>query len=367
MKHLLFFTVLSLCIQPLLAQSVSVSVAEEHSGIGSNQIVLKSGAANISAGELSVSGNTITGTLSWSVSPEGNKIGAMTANGAVTYRMLDYNGNSIADTELEFFNAADESIAVYQFNDGRAVTRDNIANFSFFDAGGSLLYSVSNSSQSSGGEQVSRLAADDAGKTVVLYNPVISFGNRTGSRAQLVYGEGNVEEFFRSDSREIKEVRVMEGGLYITVLTSGGSSDRVHVYDRFGNELHAMDLDTERLGVTLSGNGEFLTAYGEGRVQVFNIITGQNVGSSSSRTTILYGKYMPEDETIFAFGGNVSGSSISDATVIAVHVGRRQIARTNLDTVPVIRDRDHFSVIRTSAGRYRMEGLNQDFVIRTSF
>ena len=102
-------------------------------------------------------------------------------------------------------------------------------------------------------------------------------------------------------------------------------------------------------------------------MQVFNILTGQTVGSSSSRTTILYGKYMPEDETIFAFGGNVSGSSVSDATVIAVHVGRRQIARTNLDTVPVIRNRDHFAVTRTSAGLYRMEGLNQDLIIRTSF
>ena len=128
-----------------------------------------------------------------------------------------------------------------------------------------------------------------------------------------------------------------------------------------------MDLERERLGVTLSGSGEFLTAYGEGRVQVFNIITGQSVGSSSSRTTILYGKYMPEDETIFTFGGNVSGSSVSEATVIAVHVGRRQIARTNLNTVPIIRHRDHFTVTRTSAGHYRMKGLNQDLLIRTSF
>lgn len=367
MKHLLFFAALSLCVHPLLAQSVSVSVAEEHSGIERDQVVLKSGTATVSAAQLSVKGNNITGTLSWSLSSEGNKIGAMTANGTVAYRMIDYNGNSIADTELEFFNAADESIAVYQFSDGRAVARDNIANFTFIDAGGSVLYSVSNSSQSSGGEQISRLAADTAGKTIVLYNPVISLGSQTGSRAQLVYGEGDVAEFFRSDSREIKEVRVMEGGLFITVLTSGGGSDRVHVYDRFGNELHMMDVETERLGATLSGNGEFLTVYGEGRVQVFNIITGETVGSSSSRSAILFGKYIPEDEIIIVFGGNVSGSSVSDATVIAVHVGRRQIARTDMNITPVLRDKDHFSVTRTSAGNYRMKGLNQDFIIRTSF
>ncbi|PWN06185.1 hypothetical protein [Rhodohalobacter mucosus] len=367
MKHLLVFAVLSLSIQSVIAQSVTVSIADGQAGRTDDQVVLKSGVAEVTGSDLSVKGNRVTNTMSWSVSPGGNKIGAMTRNGMVAYRMLDYYGNSVANTELEFFNSSDESIAVYQFDDGRAVARDNIANFTFFDADGSVVYSISNSSQSSGGEQISRLAADPEGKTIVLYNPVISYDSRTGSRAQIVYGQGDVTEFFRSDSREIKQVRVADDGLFITVLTSGQASDRVHVYDRFGNEIHTMDLEPERLGVTLSGRGEFLTAYGAGRVQVFNIITGERVGSSSSRTAILYGEYIPEDETILVFGGNASGSSVADATVIAVHVGRRQIARTNLDRTAVMREKDYLSIVRTSTGTYRMKGLNQELEIRTSF
>jgi hypothetical protein len=367
MKHLLTIVVLLFCIQTLSAQSVSVSIAEEHAGINSNQIVLKSGAASVTSAEIIVNETSIASPLSWSVSPDGNKLGIMTVNGGVSYRMVDYNGNPVADTNLEFFNASDESIAVYQFNDGRAVTRDNIANFTFFDADGTVLYSVSNSSQSSEGEQISQLAADPSGKTIVLYNPVISYGSRTGSRAQVVFGNNEVNEFYRSDSREIEQVRVTGDGSYITVLASGGGSDVAYVYDRFGNELHEMQIDSERTGVSLSGSGEYLTAYGAGRVQVFNIATGESVGSSSSRTTILYGEYVPQDDIILAFGGNVSGSTVSDASVVAVHVGQRQIARSDLSTTPAIRQSEGFSLTRLSAGRYRLSGLNQHLVIQTSF
>lgn len=367
MKHLLTIVILLLSIQTLSAQSVSVSTADEHAGINANQVALKSGAASVTATEIRINETSVASPLSWSVSPDGNKLGIMTINGAVSYRMIDYNGNPVAETNLEFFNANDESISVYQFNDGRAVTRDNIANFTFFDAGGSVLYSVSNSSQSTEGEQISELAADPSGRTIVLYNPVISYGSRTGSRAQIVFGNNEVSEFFRSDSREIEQVRVTDDGSFITVLASGGGNDVAYVYDRFGNELHEMQIDSERTGVSLSGSGEYLTAYGEGRVQVFNIATGESVGSSSSRTTILYGEYVPQDDIILAFGGNVSGSTVSDASVVAVHVGQRQIARSDLSTAPVIRQGDGFSLTRLSSGRYRLSGLNQHLIIQTSF
>ncbi|MDX1590344.1 MAG: hypothetical protein R3283_00155 [Balneolaceae bacterium] len=367
MKLLLTLAVFLFWLPTLSAQSVSVSFGGGQGAISNNQIALKSGTATVQASGITVNETRVNSPVSWSVSPDGSKLGIMKTNGGISYTLLDHNGNRIAESALEFFNMGDESIAVYQFNDGRAVTRDNIANFTFFDAGGSVLYSVSNSSQSSGGEQISQLSADPSGKTIVLYNPVISYGARTGSRAQLVLGNNNVREFFRSDSRKIEHVHVTNDGLFISVLVAGGGEDRVYVYDRFGNELHQMGIDSERTGVTLSGNGEYLTAYGAGRVQVFNIATGESVGSSSSRTTILYGEYIPRDDIILAFGGDVSGSTISDASIVAVHVGQRQIARSDLSVSPSITKNDSFYLNRLSSGRYRLSGLNQDLVIRASF
>lgn len=294
-------------------------------------------------------------------------MGVVSAGESVAYQMLDEEGNTLSDTELEFFDATDRSIAVFQFSDGRAVVRDNIANFTFFDAAGSQQYSISNSSQSSDGESVSELAADPAGKTIVLYNPVISYGSTTGSRARLVIGEEDAVGFYRSDDREIKQLKVTDDGLFISVLTTGGSGDHVNIFDRFGNELYNSELDNGRAGVTLSGMGEFLTVYGEGRVQVYNINTNQSIGSSSSQTPLLYGVYIPEDQTILAYGGNLSGETVSNASIVAVHVGKRQIARSDLPGSPVLRNPDEISIQRNSSNSYRLKGLNRHLNIKTSF
>lgn len=361
---LIAFLVINL---PVSGQSVTVSVANEHAGFTSRQIPLQSGVATLTGNRFTVGDHAVSQPLTWSVSPSGNKIGVISAGGRTAYQVLDANGNTLSDTELEFFDNSDSSIAIFQFNDGRAAARDNIANFTFFDAAGTQRFSISNSSQSRDGEQISELASDAAGKTIVLYNPVISFGSATGSRAQLVFGEDDTDVFFRSSEREIKQLKVTDDGSFITVLTTGGNNDYVHVFDRFGNELYNSELDNGRAGVTLSGKGEFLTVYGEGRVQVFNINTNQSVGSSSSRTPLLYGIYIPEDETIIAVGGNRTGESVSNASLVAVHVGKRQIARSNLPGSPILRNPNEISIQRNSSSRYRLKGLHQHFNISTSF
>lgn len=281
--------------------------------------------------------------------------------------MVNSMGVTLAETDLEFFDTTDETLKVYQFDDGRAVTRDNIANFSFFNSDGTLGFSVSNSSQSSGGEQISELAADPAGRTVVLYNPVISFNGTTGSRARIVYGDQENDLFYRSENRTIKQIQVTPGGSYITLLTSGGNNDRAHVYDRFGNEIYTRDLNGEQTGITLSGNGNFLTVYGSGRVQVFNILNDESIGSSSSRTPLLYAAYLPEDEIILALGGTLSGNSVSGASLIAVHIGKRQIARTEITNSPVVHNPEELIIERISANRYLIKGMNQTFDVHTVF
>src|SRR5690625_6425982 len=67
------------------------------------------------------------------------------------------------------------------------------------------LFSISNSSGSQSGERPSELAADPSGITIALYNPAISYGETTGSRAVLVYGENDTDQFFSSENQEITD------------------------------------------------------------------------------------------------------------------------------------------------------------------
>jgi hypothetical protein len=286
MKYL-FAAVFSLMITlPAVSQSVSVSAVSEHSGYSQSQFPLVSGSISITPGQLTIASTDIFRPAAWGIAPGGSKVGVMKAERYLNYLQFSSSGARIAETELEFFDASDETLAVFQFDDGRAVVRDNVANFTFFDARGEILYTINNSTQSPDGERVSRMASDKNGRTIVLYNPVISYGGATGSRARLVFGDDDFDIFFRSENREISQLRVTPGGSFITMITVSGSAETAHVFDRFGNELSSMDLDEGQLGVTLSGSGEFLTTYSRGRVQVYNLITGERIGSTSSRNPI---------------------------------------------------------------------------------
>jgi hypothetical protein len=350
------------------SQSVSVSAVAEHSGFSQSQFPLASGHIEVSPDQLTIGSTDVFRPAAWAISPKGNRVGVVKAEAALNYMQLGSTGSRLTQTELEFFDTTDRTLAVFQFDDGRAIVRDNVANFTFFDAGGKILYSVSNSTQSPEGERISLLAADPSGKTVVLYNPVISLGGgATGSRARLVFGEDDHDIFFRSDSREIEQLRVSADGSYITMLTKSGSSQRAHIFDRFGNELFTMDPDDTQLGISLSGRGEYLTTYSRGRVQVYNMITGERVGSTSSRNPVLYATFIPQDESIIAFGGNLNNGTISNPTVTVIHVGRRQIAREDLNMNLAAIDLNQLEIEREGANRFLLKGLNRNLRIQSSF
>lgn len=367
MKYLFTILLIVLFSTSALSQSLSVAPASGHANLNQSDFSLFDGAISVSSSQITIGNETIYQPSSWSVSPEGKKIGTLEPIVNLNLIQYDYRGNKLSEKELEFFDTSDETIAIYQFDNGKVITRDNVANFTFFAPGGVTLFSVSNSSQSSGGERVSELASDPSGKTVVLYNPVISYGNNRGSRSSIIFGENERKEFFRSDREEIKTLSVSSDGSYILILTSGAGSEKAHIFDRFGNTLNEISLDEGQTGLSISKGGEYLTSYSRGRVQVYNILNGERIGSTSSRNPVLYAQYIPEDETIIALGGSYSNRLISEPMITAVHVSKRQIARQDITVSLSAISLKKVAVNRQASGRYKMKGLNKDLEITARF
>ncbi|MEX0648201.1 MAG: hypothetical protein WEA56_04045 [Balneolaceae bacterium] len=368
-----FISVFLFILVPAMAypQSVSVSAVSAHSGNNLSSFPLLGGTVTSSNDNIRVQGSSETedfgNVASWTLSPENIKVGLLSRGQELSLSQLDHNGYLLVEKNLEFFDPSDETLAIYMFDDGRAIVRDNVANFSFFDAAGEPQYSVSNSSQSSDGERESQLAADPAGRTIVLYNPVIAYGNQTGSQARLLFGNEDNEVFFRDRNRQVTDVKVSKNGALITLLVTSAGGDEVLVFDRFGSSINSIDLDAGQKGAVLSDNGAYLTVYSGSRAQVYNTLTGERLGSTSSRASIIYASYQPEDETIIILGGSENNLRISDPMITAVHLTQRQIAREDIGLSLSISDMADVTLERQGVNQFRIKGLNQHLDIRTSF
>lgn len=350
------------------ARQLTVSSVSEHASNSQSQYPLDGGIMESDRGSYSIGENDIYNPKSWSVSYYREKAAFLETRGReVILSMFETSGKKLTEKELEFFDSQDETLKVYLFDDGQMATRDNVANFTFFDVTGDQLYSVSNSSQSSEGERESELAADSNGNTIVLYNPVINYGNSRGSQARLVYGEEDHEVFFRDQSAEIIQLKVSESGSYISILTSTGSGYQLHLYDRFGNKLKEHSFDDEQKGVSLSEDAKYVTVYSGGRTQVLDVLSGDRVGSTSSRSPVIYSRYMEDDDVILVFGGRLQGNQIDDPTISAIHVGARQILRENIDESLSIYDMERLSITRLQSNSYQIEGLNRSLRVQAGF
>jgi hypothetical protein len=371
MQYLRFFFLFAFLPVTCLSQSISISAISAHSGNQPGTVPLKEGTITIRGNsvQLTSSNQSVnqTGIAGWAVSDEGLKVGLLRRENGLELSTYDYRGSQITENDMEFFEGGDETLEIYQFDDGRTVVRDNVANFSFFDASGKLIYSVSNSSQSSDGESESKLAADPSGSTVVLYNPIISAGGQTGSRASLVFGPNNTEVFYQGNNREITHLSVNENGTLISLIAGTGSNTQAIVFDRFGNELNRFDFDDTQLGVTPDATETYITAYSSSRIQVYNLITGERLGSASSRQTIIHAQYHPEDEVILAVGGAKNNGRITDPMMMAVHLSKRQIARSDITISVSAHDGSKIRQVRLSPDQYRITGLNQHLDVTTQF
>lgn len=368
LQFILFFTFLAVFVNSVHGQQLSVDSVPEHANLSRDQFPMKGGVAETGSGYVTVGDERVMNPAAWSISHAGHKAVFLEPSGeSLKIVQMDGSGNKLIDRELQFFDTNDETLEIYSFDDGRSVTRDNVANFTFFDPYGEQLYSISNSSQSREGELESRLATDSSGRTVVLYNPVISFGDTRGSSARLVYGEENHEIFYRDQSAEIVELKVSENGSFITVLSATGSGHELHLYDRFGNSLNQFSFDDPLIGANLSGDGKFLTVYSRGRIQVLNTLTGERIGSTSSRSPVLFAAYQPDDDLILSLGGNIRGSRLTEPEITAVHIGQRQIVREEVTGQLSLLNRGRIQIIRLQPNEYRVEGLNRSLQVQAIF
>jgi hypothetical protein len=351
----------------LQSQNITVTPVQEHAGHDGNTFPTKSGSISISNNQYLFGSAQIIQPASWSLSERKNKLAFLEKRELLNLKSFNENGEVLIEKAIEFFDPDDETVQVYQFDDGRVAVRDNVANFTFFDAKGSRVYSVSNSSDSMDGEQSSQLATDKYGKTVVLYNPVIAYGTETGSRASMIEGDQQLNTFFQDNQRIIKRLIVEKEGSYISLIVSDGDEDEVFVFDRFGNEIFSLVADDELRGMDLTGNGEFLTVFTSGRMQVYNTISGESLGSASSRSSILYATYHPEDEVIVAFGGSVQGRSVSEPAITAVHLTRRELANEEISLPLTILNDEDVTITRSGHNQFRISGINRNLDIALQF
>lgn len=263
----------------------------------------------------------------------------------------------------------DPSFKIYPLQNGAYIVRENIANFVLFDSFGSVIRPISNSSNSEDGEKISELATDPMGKTIVLYNPQVRNGDKRGSRAKVIELENSERDIFYSADQEIRAVRVSESGEFIAIAYGKeGSDDEITVMDRYGNEIRKIVFDRKVKGLNLYGSGSTLTVFSEGRVAVYNVLSGERIGSSSFRNgTLQFANYSASDQTIVGLTGDLNGTTLSDIEVRIINVAARKIASQKYSGTVQITEPDNISMIKNSRFNYTITGINKNLNLKVSF
>lgn len=353
------------------SQQVTINIHSDHQQLQRAEFPTPAGTVNFSGNRVLISGGVESYSLdrpSFTVlSPGAVKTGLITSANPFKRLTVDYHGRVVSETELPYYDPSDGSISLVQFDNGSSMLIDNIATFTFFDAAGKETFSFSNSTQSPDGERPSKAAYNRSGSVIVAYNPEVRSGGNSGSRASLVNpAERTAIPFFDSRNRIITSATVSEHGSYIKLISQAGSDATVHIFDRFGNKLYELNPDLTPKGATLSSDGRYLTVYSSSRAQVYHIITGERLGSASLRGNVVFASYQPADDTIILVGGDETEASVSNPGITAVHIGRRQIARGEINT-ELSRGWNNIEVVRTGANRYRVTGFNKELEVTTSF
>ena len=355
-----------------VAQSVTAAFSADHQANSPTEFPLKEGvlstaqsAYEFGSGDSRVS---IMTPIDVALSPDRATIGVVRFDGELVGEVYSHTGRQLTRKELEFVDPSDETIMISVAENGEFIVRDNVANFTFFDAAGNEGFSLSNATQAPGGEQPSGISWPSAGEGAILYNPVIQYDGSRGSRISVAVGSREAAEIYSSNTRTISDLSLSESGNFITFLSTGNDGgNRVITIDRHGNELLDFEADMEITGFELSDDAGYLTIFSDNRVQVYRTSDMERLGSSTSRTRIVYASYQPEENTIITLGGQESNNTISNPEITAIHVGQRQLDRHQLDGNISLLSPSDIKIKRVSAGNYRIEGVNRPIDVAASF
>lgn len=364
----LFFTAIGTGI----SQSVNAEFESNHLSNSSSEFPLTEGILTVSQSsyQFGRADNQITimTPIDFALSRDRTKLGAVRFDSSLNSEIYEYSGQQITQKELEFIDASDETIMLSVLDNGEFIIRDNVANFTFYDAAGNEGYSISNASQVPGGEQPSNLSSSSTGETVVLYNPVIQYDGARGSRASVAVGDGEAQEIYNSSSSIINYLSLSENGSFITIGSQGtGGSSRIFLIDRFGNELLNLQLDMDVTGVSVTEDARYITVFSDNRVQVYRTANQERLGSSTSTSRIIYAAYQPDDSTIISIGGQVRNGSVNNPEISAINLDQRQLDRHQLNGSISMLSQQDISINRMRAGVYRIEGINKPIEVRASF
>lgn len=367
MKFLLPVFLLFVTVPLVFSQSINVESVPSQSSFSANTFAAGDGTITVSNNQFVLGNAQIANPEAWSFSFLNTKAAFLQRSNGINLLSYNAKGDLLIEKNLQYFTPSDNTVNAYQFENGEVVLRDNVANFTFLTAKGETAYQVSNSSGSTDGEQESKLASDLFATTIVLYNPVIAYGSSTGSRAQLIYGEQDTDLFFSSRNQEIRNVQVSENGEFITLVISDNDESRVLIFDRFGNELFEISSSEDLVGATLSDGATHLTIYSSSRVQVYEVPTGDRLGSASSRTSILFAGYDPDSQTIIALGGSQNGLRIEEPEITAISISEREIVREEIRLSLSTLDLNRLSISRTGENSFLLSGLNRNLLLDVAF
>lgn len=363
---LLLFTITLANAQSVTAEFYSDGQASNNSEFPLHEgLLAKSGDTYLFGTENQI---RLTNPVSFSISDGLNMIGALQFNEGLTCYVYNYKGQQMLNSNLEFADPSDETLQLLTLDSGEFIVRDNVANFSFFEATGERQFTYSNSSQAPGGEQPSQISVSNDGVLKVAYNPVIQYDNNRGSRISIITGDRHADEIFVSQNQIITHLSVSSQDHSISVITEDGSgSKKIHWFDRFGNLLFEMEPEMDLSGFTISNGGEFITLYSGSRVQVYRIENSERVGSATSRSSIVQASYFPKQNLILSLGGQIQNQRLSNLEITAIDIQQRQIDRTHLDGTITFLDQSKIEINRGGSGNYSIDGINRPILVRAQF
>jgi hypothetical protein len=317
------------------------------------------------------SGKSLSSHLAAGFSPDRSIVGVLNSSGEqAEISLLSASGDTLNSYSSISIKSNDPSLDVYPLNSGALLLRSNIMNFAMYDGYGNTGTTITSGSNSEEGETISEVRSSTDGATTIIFTPKIKRGEQLGSKVDLLDMDNQLVRIFEHQERFIKELQVSEDGKWITIITGAdGTNDRVLVMDRYGNEIGSFSPEEELEGAELSRDASHITLFSSKRVRVYNVLSGERLGSTSIQDPAFYADFFPEDQMILILSGDYSDTSgiLNSAEIKAVDLARRDIVSNSLSEALGFYEGFEIDIIRLSSNQYKLKGANKELTINVSF
>lgn len=373
-RTLLTMFLVSLFPAVIFGQSLTISPTSSTAGNGPSVFTLEDG-NKIKLNENSVqflsSGKEIPQFFAFGSGQDRSLVSSLNyTEGKAQITLFTPQGDTLNSYLSTSVNPNDPSLAVYPVSSGHLLLRDNIMNFIWHDGLGNKGTNISSGSSSQQGETISEVAMSQDRQTVVVYTPKIKRGAALGSKVELLKADEQFQRIFESDGRYIKNLSVSEDGNLITIVTAAeGTKNEVVILDKYGNKINSLTIKEPVLGATLAADGEHITIYSNNRVGVYNIISGERLGSTSLQEPVFAADYFPVDQMILLMSGDYSSVSgiLNSVEVKAVDLERRAIVSERFSDPLGFNEAFSPYFERLSPNKYEFSGGNKELTIDVVF